>query len=124
MVILAHLGSAHTDAELGILLERARGIVAGGQHALDIEVAARAQSLADVPDCREPTLLRCRPPKVAPVAPPGRTTATSSRLLYDVIGGVYDWLGFGMCCRSGVPGSGDRPDRGADQQARRLPGAG
>ena len=96
VVILAHLGSAHTDAELGILLERARGILAGGQHALDIEVAARAQSLADVPDYREPTLLEVSAPKVAPVAPPGRTAATCSRLLYDVIGGVYDWLGLGI----------------------------
>jgi hypothetical protein len=94
VVILAHLGSAHTDAELGILLEQARRIVAGGQHALDIEVAARAQCMADVPDYREPTLLEVPQPKAAPVAPPGRTTATSSRLLYDVIGGVYDWLGF------------------------------
>jgi hypothetical protein len=34
-------------------------------------------------------------PKGAP-APPGRTAATSSRLLYDVIGAVYDWLGFGV----------------------------
>jgi Transposase DDE domain len=25
---------------------------------------------------------------------PGRTAATSSRLLYDVLGAVYDWLGF------------------------------
>lgn len=56
VVILAHLGSAHTDAELGILLERARGIITDGQHALDIEVAARAQSMADVPDYRKPTL--------------------------------------------------------------------
>ena len=43
-VILAHVGSAHTDAELGILLEQARGIVDGDQEALDFEVAARAQS--------------------------------------------------------------------------------
>ena len=35
VVILAHLGSAHTDAELGILLERARQMVVGGQAALD-----------------------------------------------------------------------------------------
>ena len=35
---------------LGILLERARGIITDGQHALDIELAARAQSMADVPD--------------------------------------------------------------------------
>ena len=64
VVILAHVGSAHTDAELGILLEQARGIVAGGQAALDIEVAARAQSMADVPDLREQTLVAAR---VAPV---------------------------------------------------------
>ena len=25
---------------------------------------------------------------------PGRTAATSSRLLYDLLGAVYDWLGF------------------------------
>jgi hypothetical protein len=95
VVILAHVGSAHTDAELGILLEQARGIVAGGQAALDIEVAARAQSMADVPDFREQTLVAApRAPVPAAVAPPGRATATSSRLLYDVIGAVYDWLGF------------------------------
>ena len=94
VVILAHLGSAHSDAELGILLDRARGIVAGGQQAFDIEVAARALSMAEVPDYREPTLLKVPQPRAAPVAPPGRTTATSSRLLYHVIGAVYDWLGF------------------------------
>jgi hypothetical protein len=95
VVILAHVGSAHTDAELGILLEQARGVVAGGQAALDIEVAARAQSMSDVPDFREQTLVAAPvAPVPAAVAPPGRTTATSSRLLYDVIGAVYDWLGF------------------------------
>jgi hypothetical protein len=95
VVILAHLGSAHTDAELGILLEHARVIVAGGQAALDIEVAARAQSMADVPDFREWTLVAPpAEPAVAPVVAPGRTTGTSSRLLYDALGGVYDWLGF------------------------------
>jgi hypothetical protein len=32
-------------------------------------------------------------PRGAVVAP-GRTAATSSRLLYDVIGAIYDWVGF------------------------------
>jgi hypothetical protein len=51
--------------------------------------------MADVPDYREPTLVAVPQPASVPVlAPPGRTTATNSRLLYDVIGGVYDWLGF------------------------------
>jgi hypothetical protein len=70
-------------------------MVAGGQAALDFEVAARAQSMADVPDFREQALVAAPvAPVVAAVALPGRTTATSSRLLYDVIGAVYDWLGF------------------------------
>jgi hypothetical protein len=50
VVILAHVGSAHTDAELGILLERARRIAVGDQEVLDIEVAARTQRIDDVAD--------------------------------------------------------------------------
>lgn len=95
-VILAHLGSAHTDAELGILLEQAKAMVIGGQVALDFEVAARAQLMRDVADFREQALIAERPGPAgaAPVVAPGRTTGTSSRLLYDVVGRVYDWLGF------------------------------
>jgi hypothetical protein len=35
VVILAHVGSAHTDAELGVLLDEARAMVTGEQEALD-----------------------------------------------------------------------------------------
>jgi hypothetical protein len=91
--ILAHVGSAHTDAQLGILLERASRIVAEDQGVLDFEVAARTQRVDGVADWRAGELIPSRSrPKGAP-APPGRTTATCSRLLYDVIGTVYDWLG-------------------------------
>ena len=65
MVILAHLGSAHTDAELGILLHAARQMVLDGQAALDFEVSARAQSMADVADFRDGGL----------ICPPGRSAA-------------------------------------------------
>jgi hypothetical protein len=41
VVIVAHIGSAHTDAELGVLLDQARQIVAGEQEAFDIEVPLR-----------------------------------------------------------------------------------
>ncbi|MGV9799585.1 IS1634 family transposase, partial [Mycobacterium sp. NPDC003449] len=96
VVILAHLGSAHTDAELGVLLEQAKAMVIGGQVALDFEVSARAQSMADVADFRAQALIPdpSRPAGVGPVVPPGRTVGTSSRLLYDLLGHVYDWLGF------------------------------
>jgi hypothetical protein len=92
--ILAHVGSAHTDAELGILLDQARQIVAGEQQALQIEVAVRPARVDDVPDWRTSSLI---PVPAAPRGSPvgsGRTMATNSRLLYDVLGAVYDWLGF------------------------------
>lgn len=93
-VLVEHVGSAHTDAELGILLESARRIAIGDQDVLDFEVSARAQRVADVADWRSGTLtLAAGVPKGAVVAP-GRTAATSSRLLYDVIGAIYDWVGF------------------------------
>ena len=97
VVILAHLGSAHTDAELGILLDAAQQMVLDGQAALDFEVFARAQSMADVADFRERALIAApaEPGSPAPVVAPGRTLGTSSRLLYDVLAHVYDWLGFG-----------------------------
>ena len=91
--ILAHVGSAHTDAQLGILLERARRIIAEDQGVLDIEVAARAQRVDAVADWRRGELPVGDRTLGAP-APPGRTAATHSRLLYDVLAAVYDWLGF------------------------------
>ena len=82
-VLVEHVGSAHTDAELGVLLERARRIATGDQDVLDFEVSARAARVADVADWRTGTLrLPAGVPKGAPVAS-GRTAATSSRLLYD-----------------------------------------
>lgn len=87
--ILAHVGSAHTNAELGILLEKARGIADGDQEALELEAPRKVARVDEVADWR--------PIDAVPTprfSGPGRTTATSSRLLYDVIGEVYDWLGF------------------------------
>lgn len=92
--ILAHVGSAHTDAELGILLEKARAMALGNQAEFGFEVPARTESVADVADGR--TSMLVAPPaktKGAPVGP-GRTAGTSSRLLYEAIGRTYDGLGF------------------------------
>lgn len=92
--ILAHVGSAHTDAQLGILLEQAQRIVAEDQGILDIEVPARTQSVDAVADWRRGELMPIGDRPLGAPAPPGRTAATHSRLLYDVLAAVYDWLGF------------------------------
>lgn len=93
--ILAHVGSAHTDAELGILLEKARAIVLGGQGQLPFEVPARSASVQDVGDGSAATLFGPATTSAVglPVGP-GRTVGTVSRLLYEAIGTVYDGLGF------------------------------
>ncbi|WP_027331313.1 IS1634 family transposase [Mycolicibacterium tusciae] len=92
--ILAHVGSAHTDAELGILLEKARAIALGDQSQLEFEVPARTESIHDVCDGSTATLFRPPPETTGASAGPGRTTGTSSRLLYEALGATYDGLGF------------------------------
>lgn len=92
--ILAHVGSARTDAQLGILLERARRILAEDQGVLDNEVAARTQRVDAIADWRRGELMPVGDRALGASAPPGRTTATHSRLLYGVLAEVYDWLGF------------------------------
>lgn len=92
VVIIEHVGSAHTDAELGVLLQRARGLVDGLQEVLDLEVARRVARLDQVPDWRPPE--HQQRPVAHRLAGPGHTVATSSRLLYQALGAVYDALGF------------------------------
>lgn len=94
-VVVAHVGSAHTDADLGILLARAGEIAADGQQVLDFEVPVPVARMADVADWRGGELVLPGPAGVpSPVAGAARTVAASSRLLYEVIGAVYDALGF------------------------------
>ena len=92
--VLEHVGSATTDAELALLRRRAREVLEGDQLALDIEVPVAEPQLDDVGDY---TGHGARSSGASgPVAPagPGRTVGTSSRLLYEVIGDVFDSLGF------------------------------
>jgi hypothetical protein len=92
--IVAHVGSAHTDAELGMLLEKARAIALGDQGQLEFEVPARIESVQEVANGSTATLFGLpTKTKGLPVGP-GRTAATSSRLLYEAIGKTYDGLGF------------------------------
>jgi hypothetical protein len=100
VVIVAHVGSAHTDAELGILLDQARQIVTGRQGAFNIEVPVRLARVEDVPDWRTSMLLPVPPAPKGVAVGSGRTAATSSRLLYDLLGAVYDWLGFDVLADS------------------------
>jgi hypothetical protein len=96
--IVAHLGSAHTEAELGLLLEQARGmLVAEGQGALDLGVEPTPRKVRLVgPSAGEGLLAAAaeQPVEQVRVEAP-RVVGTSSALLFDVLAGVYEGLGFG-----------------------------
>jgi len=96
--IVAHLGSAHTEAELGLLVQQARGMLAdAGQNAFDLgdEPSPRKARLIELPAAKDEGLFAAAAELVEQfrVGSP-RVVGTSSRLLFDVLAQVYDDLGF------------------------------
>lgn len=99
--IVAHVGSAHTDAELGVLMAKARDLIDDGSQCeldLGLEPAAARTPLVTAPE-PVPVLFAAVPaPPAVPAGPvsAGRVTGTHSGLLFDALAGVYDQLGFGV----------------------------
>ncbi|MGH3366390.1 MAG: IS1634 family transposase [Nocardioidaceae bacterium] len=103
--IVAHLGSAHTDAELGALLERARLLLHdAGQDELDLGVEPTPAKVDLLAPPRVEDALFADAVAGEPVGRPAgrrrvsapRVVRTSSRLLFDTLAGVYADLGFGV----------------------------
>jgi len=93
--IVKHVGSAHSEAELGVLLERARELLEGGQGVLGLGVDPTPPAAALVPAPGQPALIEAPAPVPAPVRDgPGRVLSTDSRLLFQALAGVYADLGF------------------------------
>lgn len=100
---IEHVGSAHTDAELALLLAAARERLQPGQQALDLgELAVRPARVDDIADWTRPESDPVLPP--AGPAPAlgrprvdgagGRVVATSALTLWNVLGEAYARLGF------------------------------
>ncbi len=96
--IVAHVGSAHSEAELGVLLAQAEALLADpGQGALDLEVEPTPRKAGLVPAAPDASLLaQIAEPGQAPRVSAPRVVATCSRVLFDVLAGLYDDLGFGV----------------------------
>jgi len=91
-----HVGSAHDEAELGLLMEEAHRLLEDDrQGVLDLGITPQARQAAMIPGARQPALFGGGPaPAARRVVPRARTLKTASRLLYDVLAGVYADLGF------------------------------
>jgi len=102
VVEVEHVGSAHTDAELALLLVAARELLAPGQQALDLgELAAEPACLGDTADWTRPeTDLDVAPAASAAPGRPrsdragGRVVGTSALTLWNVLIDAYARLGF------------------------------
>jgi len=93
--IVKHVGSAHTEAELGVLLARARELLEDpAQGVLDLGIEPRPPVTPLSTSSGEPALF-VTPEETAPeLAGPARVVGTDSRLLFEALAGVYDSLGF------------------------------
>lgn len=92
--IIKHIGSAHTDVELGMLLERARAWLEPDQQTLDLGVTPQVP--VDKPLAGGQGALFDPVERTSQVDAPGRTESTGSVLLRQVLTDVYDQVGFGI----------------------------
>jgi len=95
---IEHVGSAHTDAELALLLAAARERLSPGQDVLDLGelpvVPARMGQVADWTGEREVPAQPAAGGRPASVAAGGRVVGTSADLLWSVLTSAYAQLGF------------------------------
>ena len=97
VVSRVHVGSAHTDADLAVLLERAERLLHPGQEPLDLGDVTRDASMEAVSDWTRPLKASQAPGVGRP-----RSTAASSgvvvgqpaRVLWQVLTEAYERLGF------------------------------
>ncbi len=94
--IVKHLGSAHTEAELGVLLQQARELLEDpAQGVLDLGVEPTPPVRGLVRSAGAPRLF-----DAGSTTPPerrdgsGRVVATDSRMLFEALAGVFTGLGF------------------------------
>ena len=96
--IVAHVGSAHSEAELGVLMARARELLQDpGQLALDIDPGPHPEQVVDelLAGPAGPALFdQADPGRPARVSGPAQVTGTYSRVLFEALAAVYADLGF------------------------------
>ena len=93
--IVRHVGSAHDEASLGLLMSQARGLLDDhGQGMLDLGITCPVPKAKLLGPPVSPSLFPVEAKTGRPMVAPARVIKTTSALLYEVVGGVYDDLGF------------------------------
>lgn len=94
--IVKHVGSAHTDVELGVLIEQAEQWLAGpDQRAFPFDVPKVSVATPMLAGPTEPQLFS-EPTVAAGSGGPAGVLSASSSVLFDALADVYGDLGFGI----------------------------
>jgi hypothetical protein len=93
--IVRHVGSARDEAELGLLVEEARRLLADdAQHELDLGITPKAVKAEMVPPPGGTLFTDAGEPAPRQLVARPRVLKSASGLLYDALAGVYASLGF------------------------------
>jgi hypothetical protein len=113
--IVAHVGSAYSEAELGLLLERAGELLRDtgqGEFSLGVEPTRTKTGLL-APAAPAELFAGPEPQAASSPVAGSRVVAIASRLLFDILAEVYADLGVLRRRRGHLPRSGHRSDRRA-----------
>ena len=95
---IEHIGSAHNDAELGILLTQAEERLRPGQQAFDLgdleKIAIRTTEVANWHEAALEQKTSDRKPQM--VSSTGKVIASPAAILWDVLEAAYERLGFNI----------------------------
>ncbi len=95
--IVKHVGSAHSEVDLGVLMELAeQWLVGPDQEVFDLDVPRARRVLTPISERSSHAELFAPTPPPPRTDAPGRLRSTCSRLLFDVLAAVYADLGFGI----------------------------
>ena len=95
---IEHIGSAHTDAELGILLVKAEAQLHPGQQTFDFgDIEQAPVKTSDIADWRDPETIKQSDAKQSrSISATGRVIASPAMILWDILEAAYDRLGFNV----------------------------
>jgi predicted secreted protein len=95
---IEHIGSAHTDAELGILLVKAEEQLHPGQQTFDFgDIEQTPGKTSDIADWRDPeTIKQSDTNQSRSISATGKVIASPATILWEILEAAYDRLGFNV----------------------------
>lgn len=95
---IEHIGSAHTDAGLRIILVKAEAQLQPGQQTFDFgDIEQAPVKTSDIADWRDPETIKQPDTKQSrSISATGKVIASPAMILWEILEAAYDRLGFNV----------------------------